>query len=84
MTKMDENQQWAHEELKKLMKNSPTYEDQAFYRALEQLMLEQAQRLVNAAGESYALCGGATSPLWITTPGIWWCPAPAAWCRGKG
>lgn len=51
MTKMDENQQWAHEELKKLMKNSPTYEDQAFYRALEQLMLEQAQRLVNAAGE---------------------------------
>lgn len=33
------------------VKNSPTYEDQAFYRALEQLMLEQAQRLVNAAGE---------------------------------
>ena len=34
-------------------------------------------------GGSCALCGGATSPLWITTPGIWWCPAPAAWCRGK-
>ena len=51
MTKMDENQQWAHEELKKLMKNSPTYEDQAFYRVLDQLMLKQAQRLANAAGE---------------------------------
>ncbi len=48
---MNENQQWAHEELTKLMKNSPTYEDQAFYRALDQLMLKQAQRLVNAAGE---------------------------------
>lgn len=34
-------------------------------------------------GVNCALCGGATSPLWITTPGIWWCPAPAAWCRGK-
>ena len=51
MTKMDENQQWAHEELKKLMKNSPTYEDQAFYRVLDQLMLKQEQRLVIAAGD---------------------------------
>lgn len=48
---MNENQQWAHEELTKLIKNSPTYEDQAFYRALDQLMLKQAQRLINAAGE---------------------------------
>ena len=48
---MNENQQWAHEELKKLMKNSPTYEDQAFYRALDQLLLRQAQRLSSAAGE---------------------------------
>ena len=31
--------------------SSPTYEDQAFYRALDQLMLKQAQRLINAAGE---------------------------------
>lgn len=48
---MNENQQWAHEELTKLIKNSPTYEDQAFSRALDQLMLKQAQRLINAAGE---------------------------------
>lgn len=48
---MNENQQWVHEELTKLMKNSPTYEDQAFYRELDQLMLKQVQRLINAAGE---------------------------------
>ena len=42
---------FTKEELTKLMKNSPTYEEQAFYRALDQLMLRQAQRLINAAGE---------------------------------
>ncbi|MEY8293366.1 hypothetical protein [Limosilactobacillus caviae] len=48
---MNENQQWAHNELKNLIKNSPSYEDQAFYRGLNQLMLKQAQRLINATGE---------------------------------
>lgn len=48
---MNENQAWAHQELQNLMKKSPTYEEQAFYRALDQLMVEQAQRLDNATGE---------------------------------
>ena len=48
---MNENQQWAHEELTKLMKIAQHMKDQAFYRALDQLMLRQAQRLINAAGE---------------------------------
>lgn len=51
MIDVDENQKWAHKELAELIKNSPTYEDQAFYRALDQLMLKQAQRLTNATGE---------------------------------
>lgn len=51
MIDMNENQQWAHNELKNLIKNSPSYEDQAFYRGLNQLMLKQAQRLINATGE---------------------------------
>ncbi|MBB1079337.1 hypothetical protein H5S09_05465 [Limosilactobacillus sp. STM2_1] len=48
---MNENQQWAHKELAALIKKSPTYEDQAFYRALDQLMTKQSQRLANVAGE---------------------------------
>lgn len=48
---MNDNQKWAHEELNELMKKSSSYEDQAFYRALDQLMQEQAQRLTNATGE---------------------------------
>ncbi len=51
MIRMNENQQWAHEEIMTLIKKSPTYEDQAFYRALNQLMNKQAQRLENASGE---------------------------------
>lgn len=48
---MDDNQQWAHSELECLIKESSSYEEQAFYRGLDQLMIEQAQRLDNAMGE---------------------------------
>lgn len=48
---MNEQQRWAHDELTALMKNSLTYEEQSFYRALDQLMAEQAQRLEKATGE---------------------------------
>lgn len=48
---MNEDQQWAHTELTALMKKSASYEEQAFYRALDQLMTDQAHRLANATGE---------------------------------
>lgn len=48
---MNDNQQWAQDELLKLINNSRTYEEQAFYRALSQLMAEQAHRLASATGE---------------------------------
>lgn len=51
MIRMNENQQWAHEEIMTLIKKSPTYEDQAFYRALDQLMIRQSQRLINVSEE---------------------------------
>lgn len=48
---MNENQQWAHQELTNLIKTSANYEDQAFYRALDQAMGEQAHRLARATAE---------------------------------
>lgn len=51
MIEVDSNQRWALEELEKLIATSPTYEEQAFYRALALHFTEQSQRLTQAQGE---------------------------------
>lgn len=51
MIEVDSNQRWAVDELEKLVATSPTYEEQAFYRALALHFTEQSHRLTQAQGE---------------------------------